>query len=384
MLAVGATAVILGRGLLSPRLAQLLPERRRLLLALRTAAILLVVLLLFRPVLVSSVMWCDRRSVILALDASASMSTADDATGAARFDQARNRVVDWSTRLKKDFDVHIVTFGEQAVAAERPGDLLQLKPRRAGDLAHPGAGHHGAGGSPPRGRGGRAVFGRHSQRGRRPHRHGQAGGRGRHGRRGRQSAEQPLAPRRRGSRTFECPEQLPVNDRARITASVGQSGLAGQVVKAIFEEDGKPLDQSEIVLREGDTLQEVVFQFVPTVKGRHTYTVRIPPVTEEKIAQNNHRSVVVQVVDSKIRVLYLEGTLRASTGRSCNGSCPRTPTSSSARWCRPAPTSSSSGRTWKASSWAGCPAMRRPSRNSTSCCWATSTAPTGSRNRWIS
>ena len=50
------------------------------------------------------------------------MSTADDATGATRFDQARNRVVDWSTRLKKDFDVHIVTFGEQAAPLERPGD----------------------------------------------------------------------------------------------------------------------------------------------------------------------------------------------------------------------------------------------------------------------
>ena len=79
-----------------------------------------------------------------------------------------------------------------------------------------------------------------------------------------------------------------MNNRARITAHVGQAGPGGQVVKAILEEDGKPLDQTEIVLRDGDAPQEVVFQFVPTVKGRHTYTVRIPPVPEEKIAQNNH------------------------------------------------------------------------------------------------
>ena len=32
------------------------------------------------------------------------MSTADDATGATRFDQARTRVLDWSARLKQDFD----------------------------------------------------------------------------------------------------------------------------------------------------------------------------------------------------------------------------------------------------------------------------------------
>ena len=113
---------------------------------------------------------------------------------------------------------------------------------------------------------------------------------------------------------LECPEQLPVNNRARITAHVSQAGLGGQVVKAILEEDGKPLDQAEIVLRDGDAPQEVAFQFVPTVKGRHAYTVRIPPVPDEKIAQNNLRSAVVQVVDSKIRVLYLEGTLRAEYG----------------------------------------------------------------------
>ena len=53
---------------------------------------------------------------------------------------------------------------------------------------------------------------------------------------------------------------------------------------------------------------------MPTVKGRHTYTVRIPAVPEEKIVENNRRSAVVQVVDSKIRVLYIEGTLRAEYG----------------------------------------------------------------------
>jgi uncharacterized membrane protein len=105
-----------------------------------------------------------------------------------------------------------------------------------------------------------------------------------------------------------------VNNRARITAHIGQAGLAGQVVRAVLEQDGKPIGQAELVLREGQEPQEVAFQFVPTVKGSHTYTVRIPAVPEERIAENNHRSAVVQVVDSKIRVLYLEGTLRAEYG----------------------------------------------------------------------
>ena len=65
-----------------------MPSRWRLLLALRTAAILLVVLLLFRPVLSLERDVVQRRGVVLVLDTSASMSTADDATGTTRFEQA--------------------------------------------------------------------------------------------------------------------------------------------------------------------------------------------------------------------------------------------------------------------------------------------------------
>ncbi len=314
MLAVAAVAVILA-GLFYRRIfAQVMPARWRLLLALRTLAILLVVLLLFRPVLSLEHDELQRRSVVLALDTSASMSTADDATGSTRFDQARTRILEWSGKLKKDFDLHVVEFSARAAPLDHPGDLSQLKPEgKATSLTRAltaGAraaskrdieavvlfsdGIHNAAGDPvPAARKLGVVV--------------HAVGVGNSLRN---------SPSYRDARVsgLECPEQLPVNNRARITARVGQSGLAGQVVKAVLEQDGKPLDQAEVVLRDGEAPQEVAFEFVPTVKGRHTYTVRIPPVPEEKIAQNNHRSAVVQVVDSKIRVLYVEGTLRAEYG----------------------------------------------------------------------
>ena len=50
------------------------------------------------------------------------MSTADDATGATRFEQARTRVLDWSARLKQDFAVHVLEFSDRAAALDRPGD----------------------------------------------------------------------------------------------------------------------------------------------------------------------------------------------------------------------------------------------------------------------
>jgi hypothetical protein len=86
------------------------------------------------------------------------------------------------------------------------------------------------------------------------------------------------------------------------------------VVKVILEEDGKPVDEAALVLDDVEGSQEVALQFVPAVKGRHTYTVGVPVAPGEKIVENNQRSTVIQVVDARIRVLYVEGTLRAEYG----------------------------------------------------------------------
>jgi uncharacterized membrane protein len=281
---------------------------------LRTAAILLVVLLLFRPVLSLERDVVQRRNVIIGLDTSASMSTADDASGTTRFEQARARVLEWTARLNPDFDLHLVEFSERAAPLDRPGDLLRLKPDGQATSLARGLGV-AAQAAPRRDVEAIVLFsdGIHNAAGDPVTTARKLGvvvhtiGVGNSLRNSPSHRDVRLA-------DLECPEQLPVNNRARITAHIGHSGLAGQVVKAVFEEDGKPLDQSEIVLPEGDRLLEVVFQFVPSVRGRHSYTVRIPAVSEEKIAQNNHRTAVAQVVDSKIRVLYLEGTLRAEYG----------------------------------------------------------------------
>jgi uncharacterized membrane protein len=314
MLAVAVAAVGLAAVFYHRIFAQISPQRRRLLLTLRTAAILLIVLLLFRPVLSLERDLAQRRGVVLALDTSASMSTADDSTGTTRCNQAKARVLDWSARLQKDFDVRIVEFSERADLVERPGDLSQLAPDgKATSLVR--ALTAAARAIPRQEVEGVVLFsdGIHN------------------------AAGDPVSTARklgvvvhavgvgnslRNSPSYrdvrvtdlECPEQLPVNNRARITAHIGQAGLAGQVVKAALQEDGQQRDEAEVVLRDGNGLQEVAFQFVPSVKGRHTLTVSIPLVPEEKITQNNHRSSVVQVVDSKIRVLYLEGTLRAEYG----------------------------------------------------------------------
>jgi uncharacterized membrane protein len=314
MLAVAAAAVILA-GLGYRRVfGQILPSRWRLLLALRAVAILLVVLLLFRPVLSLERDELRRRAVVLLLDTSASMSTADDATGATRFDQARTRVLDWSARLKRDFELVVLEFSDRAAILDRSGALARLQP--AGEATSLTRALIAAARAAPR-RDLEAIVllsdGIHNAAGDPVAAARQLGvvvhtvGVGNSLRNSPSARDVRVA-------DLECPEQLPVNNRARITAHLGQSGLAGQVVQAVLEEDGRSVDHTEVVLRDGAGPQEVSFQFVPQVKGRHTYTVRVPAVPDERIPQNNRRSAVVQVVDSRIRVLYLEGSLRAEYG----------------------------------------------------------------------
>ncbi len=166
MLAVATVAVGLAGMFYRRILGQVMPSRWRLLLALRVVAILLVVLLLFRPVLSLERDELQRRDLVLLIDSSASMSTADDVTGSTRFDRARTHVLDWSARLKRDFAVHVLEFSDRAAALDRPGALAQVEPVGEFDLPDPRPRRRRANGPSAGHRGGRAPLGRDPQRGR--------------------------------------------------------------------------------------------------------------------------------------------------------------------------------------------------------------------------
>jgi uncharacterized membrane protein len=314
MVAVLAVAIVLASVFYRRSYRHLPPSRWGTLLALRTVAIVLVVLLLFRPVLSMEREIVRRRSLVFLIDTSASMNTADDASGKSRFEQARVRMLDWLGKLNQDFDLHLIEFSDRATPLERPSDLARLQPTGKATSLTRGLlaaatkapardvaavimfsdGIHNAAGDPiPVARRLGLVV----------HTVGVGN-----------SLRDSPSYRDVRVNGLECPEQLPVNNRAKITAHLGQAGLAGAVVKVALEDEGKQIDQADVELRDGEGPQDVSFQFVPTVKGRHTYNVRIPVVPGEKIAENNHRAAIVQVVDSHIRVLYLEGTLRAEYG----------------------------------------------------------------------
>jgi uncharacterized membrane protein len=314
MLAVAAAALLLVFYFYRRAYRRVVPSRWRVLLGLRVIAVILVVLLLFRPALSVERDVLQRRSVIFLVDSSASMSTADDATGASRFDQARARVLDWWGKLDRDFDLRLLEFSDHATPLERPADLARVQPDGQATSLH------------------RALLAAAQQAPRRDVEAVVVLSDGIHN-----AAGDPVQTARklglvvhavgvgnslRGSPSYrdiqvtgvECPEQLPVNNQARITAGVDAIGYGGRVVQVLLEEDGKQIGASELVLDDVEGPQQVAFQFLPTVKGRHTYTVRVPPAPDEKIVQNNQRTVSAQVVDVRMHVLYVEGTLRAEYG----------------------------------------------------------------------
>jgi len=285
------------------------------LLALRVAAILLIVLLLFRPIFRSYKDVQQRRALIFLLDSSASMRIADDPSGVTRFQQAQRQLEKWWQKLQDDFDLRLIEFSERARPLESIEDLAGLTPDgKATSLSRALV---AATQQVPRREDVEAVIllsdGLHN------------------------SARNPLEVAGRmqmvvhtvgvgaGLRSdasyrdvqvagIDCPDHLMLNNIAKIKGSIDAIGLAGRVVKVVLMEDDEQVGEQELTLDDVEGAQEVTFDYRPTAKGRHVYTVRVPPLPEEKIVENNQRSAAALVVEPGIRVLYIEGTLRAEYG----------------------------------------------------------------------
>jgi len=296
------------------KFGQLRPGQWRTLLVLRMTAVVLVVLLLFRPVVHFYRDKTRRPSLVFLLDCSASMNIADDTGGITRFEQARSRILDWSEKLRNDFDLLMIPFAERAFPVASIAEIGKYRPEGqatslsralvAAVKAAPKSeleaiflfsdGIHNTARSP------REVASKMQTR---VFAVGVGAG-----------LRSSASYRDIQVTALDCPERFFVNNLGRIKASVEAVGLAGRVVTVTLYEDDQPVASQELVLDDQPGPQDLTFEFRPTVKGRHVYAVKIPPVGEEKIEENNVRSAPAIVVQPGIRILYLEGTLRAEYG----------------------------------------------------------------------
>lgn len=292
-----------------------LPRRQwRILYALRMLAVGIILLLLLRPVLSFQRETTERKAVVFALDNSASMSIADNEQGGTRWEQACDQVQQLWPALSDAYELRLVVFSDRSRHLESPSQLVDIKPdgeatslsrglmaagRRASGTAVESLvlisdGIQNTAGSPiaiARRMGASVV----------------AVGTG-----------DPLHDRslRRDVRVtdMECPDQMAVENNTRVTGFIEAVGMPGRVIQAQLLEDGQPVGEGELALDDMEGAQELVFEFIPEKKGLHTYTVKVPQLSDEKIPQNNSRSTSSLVHDARIRVLYLEGTLRSEYG----------------------------------------------------------------------
>lgn len=289
------------------------------LLFLRAVAITIVVILLFRPVMSYHKDLEQKPALIFALDRSKSMSIADDPSGANRFAQARDQLLKWWEKLDKDFSLHLIEFSERARAIENIEEVKQMSPdgtatslsraliaaadrlpqKEVEAIIVLSDGIHNA-----------AVA------------NAAASPLGVAGKLGRVVHTVGVGATLRSSATYrdiqvvgvDCPDRLMLNNKAKVVASIEGINLGGHVTKAILEDNGQPIADAELTLDDIEGPQKVTFEFLPSPKGRHNYTVRVPAASEEKVTENNQRSVVALVVEPGIRVFYVEGTLRAEYG----------------------------------------------------------------------
>jgi uncharacterized membrane protein len=315
MLAVAAVAIVLTAAFYYRAFGMLKSRQWLLLLLLRVVAVLLVVFLLFRPVYSYYRELEQRKTLLFLLDTSSSMSISDGASGVTRFNQARTRIEDWWEKLRDDFDLQLVEFAERVQTVESPEQLAALSPQgKATSIS--GAldaaarqvagkdvealvvfsdGIHNSAGDPVE------IA---SNLGRVVHTVGVGA-----------SLRSDPSYRDIQVAAIDCPDRMLLNNLAKVKASVDAVGLIGRVITVVLQEDGQPVGEPrELTLDAVEGAQQVEFEFLPEKKGRHSYTARVEPVGEEKIKENNYRSADALVVEPGIRVLYVEGTIRAEYG----------------------------------------------------------------------
>jgi hypothetical protein len=101
-----------------------------------------------------------------------------------------------------------------------------------------------------------------------------------------------------------------VNNTVTVYAELSQRGYAGKSITVSLLRDGQPFQSQSVRLAPDDQKQEIHFTYVPTHAGRFYYTVAAAVQTGEITAANNKRAFVQNVIDKKLKVLYIEGEPR--------------------------------------------------------------------------
>lgn len=279
------------------------------LFALRLVIVAGLVMFLAHPVLSITQQQIEKRKLVFAIDTSASMSARDGANVPTRLDRVKQNLGPrYIEKLKKDFDVAFLSFSGAAVEVDEDG-VAELKPdgkvtslfepvARA-KSAFPGADiasvvlvsdgidNSGSDSLKPIIEQGLIV---------------NCVGVGAVSDEREQIKDVAI-------KYVESPRYATVNNVTEIKAFVESTGIVRKVNVSLTR-DGKELAQAPLLLESARQTQEVTLRFTPDTVGHFEFEVSVPMDPEERIQQNNVYPFSLIVTDPKIKVLYVEGTLR--------------------------------------------------------------------------
>lgn len=106
------------------------------------------------------------------------------------------------------------------------------------------------------------------------------------------------------------PRRVTVGWQSELKAVISGQGTKGKPISVQLLKDGALLQQAETQIPAGGGTREVIFPVDHAVVGTSTYRVILPPVPKETQTNDNDGAVVVQVLDTKNRLMYVEGPPR--------------------------------------------------------------------------
>ncbi|MHC4695125.1 MAG: hypothetical protein ACYTFA_00100 [Planctomycetota bacterium] len=136
----------------------------------------------------------------------------------------------------------------------------------------------------------------------------------------------PTPPRNVRVTEILAPENVFKQDPFSISARLTSQGLEGRTIRVELHERGvtqggivddnaapdEPTGKSVVATRDavvgrGGTIEPVTFQRRQERVGRFVYTVEVPVLDEESVADDNSRQTVVNVIDARTKVLIVSG-----------------------------------------------------------------------------
>lgn len=91
---------------------------------------------------------------------------------------------------------------------------------------------------------------------------------------------------------------------------ITQTGFEGQKLPLVVESEGRVVDTQDIPMPDDGEAATVRVRFKVDEGGLRRFKFRIPEQAGEQVPQNNARENVIEVLDKRVKLLYLEGEPR--------------------------------------------------------------------------